>query len=275
MTAVASREPLVTIITPAHNAEPFIAAAIDSVRAQSWSNWEHIIVDDGSTDATDRICRSYAATDARIILRSTRNGGVSAARNLALAEARGEFLAFLDADDALTPDGIRARVRALEESGADVAGGRVALMDEGMAHVLRVYGSTYRGDFLRPLCRFDEGVFLGVFYVVRAASIRGAQFDTALRNSEDLLFWLSCCARRRLQYAGIDEDSYLYRHRPASASNNLAGWARAQPVLLRRIAAMDIGARNKFALLGRISRQLASYHGKRILGLTPRQFRGV
>lgn len=92
--------PLVSIITPVFNSAPWLAEMLASVRNQTFSNWEQILVDDGSTDGSDQIIERAAEADPRIrLLRMPHNGGPAKARNRAIDEARGQYLAFLDADD--------------------------------------------------------------------------------------------------------------------------------------------------------------------------------
>lgn len=100
--------PLVSIVLPVFNGEEFIAAGISSVCEQSYTKWELLIVDDGSTDRTSLICQEYAAKDSRIKLFRQKNGGVNSARAKGIDHATGEFLTFLDADDLLTSDAIIA-----------------------------------------------------------------------------------------------------------------------------------------------------------------------
>jgi glycosyltransferase involved in cell wall biosynthesis len=99
----AAKSPLVSVIVPAWNAGQTIAETLDSVRAQTFSDYEVIIVDDGSSDETAEIARRFCAADLRFTLVKQPNQGVSAARNLALDRARGEYIAFLDADDVWLP----------------------------------------------------------------------------------------------------------------------------------------------------------------------------
>lgn len=111
--------PLVSILLPAYNAERFLARAVASVREQTLTRWELLIVDDGSTDGTARLMADLAATDGRIrALTAGRNTGAAAARNLALAAAQGRFIAFLDADDTWLPGKLEAQVQHLTETGA-------------------------------------------------------------------------------------------------------------------------------------------------------------
>ena len=91
--------PAVSVITPAYNAAGFIGEMVDSVRAQTFEDWELVIVDDGSTDATLELLTEWGDRDGRIHVLHQGNRGPSAARNLAMRAARGAFFAFLDSDD--------------------------------------------------------------------------------------------------------------------------------------------------------------------------------
>lgn len=109
---------LVSIVVPCYNAERFLRETLDSALGQSYAHTEIIVVDDGSTDATAELIRSYAD---QLTVEFGPNRGASAARNSGTALARGEFIQYLDADDLLTPDAVADRVAALQRSGADVA----------------------------------------------------------------------------------------------------------------------------------------------------------
>ena len=95
----------ISIITPAYNAENFICETIKSVQQQTYTDWELLIVDDCSTDYTNVLAKDYAREDPRIrVLRPDANGGVAAARNFGLAQASGDYIAFVDSDDLWKPD---------------------------------------------------------------------------------------------------------------------------------------------------------------------------
>lgn len=94
---------LISIIVPAHNTENYISKCLDSIIAQTFTDWEAIIVDDGSKDNTGTICDEYAKNDNRFIVIHQENQGVVAARNNAIAFAKGEYLAFVDSDDYIAP----------------------------------------------------------------------------------------------------------------------------------------------------------------------------
>ncbi len=114
-----ARMDLVSIITPCYNAAPFVAETIQSVAAQTYPRIEHIVVDDGSTDASWEVIERYASNVTT--LRLERNRGGSYARNRGAELARGEFLMFLDADDMISPDTIEALATAAKQQPGSIA----------------------------------------------------------------------------------------------------------------------------------------------------------
>lgn len=116
-----STSPLVSIITPCYNAERFLPEHLASVAAQTWPHWEHVLVDDGSTDGTARILADAAAADPRRRVLTQANAGAHAARNAALATASGRYIAFLDADDVWLPDKLAAQIGFMAERGVGMS----------------------------------------------------------------------------------------------------------------------------------------------------------
>lgn len=108
---------LVSILIPAHNSAPWLAATLESALAQTWPDKEIIVVDDGSSDDSAAIARRYEPRGVRVLTQT--NQGAAAARNTALAHARGDYVQFLDADDLLAPDKIERQVRRLQSAGDD------------------------------------------------------------------------------------------------------------------------------------------------------------
>jgi glycosyltransferase involved in cell wall biosynthesis len=105
---------LVSVIIPAYNAAPFIEETIRSLYSQSYSNWEAIIVNDGSKDNTAFICGSF--TDRRVKTIHQANSGVATARNNGLAHAKGDYVVFFDADDLMAPGFLKARLQVMENN---------------------------------------------------------------------------------------------------------------------------------------------------------------
>ena len=124
---------LISVIVPVHNAAGTLEAAVSSVLAQTFSDFELILVDDGGTDGSPLLCEGLAQRDRRIRVFHMEDRGVSAARNLGLDAARGGRIAFLDADDILHPSMLQALSDLLDETGADYAGCGFEKRHEGEA----------------------------------------------------------------------------------------------------------------------------------------------
>lgn len=112
--------PTVSIIVPVHNAEAYLQECVDSVIAQSSTDWELILVDDGSTDSSSRMCDDFAAIDPRIKVVHKENGGPSSARNMGLDMANGRYYVFIDADDAINPRFLGLMTSMIADAGADI-----------------------------------------------------------------------------------------------------------------------------------------------------------
>lgn len=121
--------PTISIIIPVYNVEPYLARCLNSVLSQSFTDFEILLIDDGSTDASGKICDEYAIRDERIRVYHKPNGGVSSARNVGLKEAKGEWIYFVDADDEVLPDGLQALVDGIRDD-VDVVMGGLEKCDE-------------------------------------------------------------------------------------------------------------------------------------------------
>lgn len=150
---------MISIIVPVYNTEQYLPHCIDSILSQSFTDFELLLIDDGSTDGSGRICDAYAEKDSRIRVFHKKNGGVSSTRNLGLDEAKGEWICFVDADDWLEPQAVELLVKKQLETGADVvSGGRIAHCVDGnheiplkhcqtneemSSHMMGTYGGQY------------------------------------------------------------------------------------------------------------------------------------
>lgn len=112
---------MVSVIIPVYNAEAFLPSAVESVLSQTMTDWEIILVDDGSTDSSPLICDSLASSSARIHTIHKTNGGLSSARNAALDIAKGDYITFLDADDLLHPRALHLLLDAAIDADAEIS----------------------------------------------------------------------------------------------------------------------------------------------------------
>ena len=112
---------MISVIVPVYNVEPYLRQCIDSILAQNYTDFELILVDDGSSDNCSAICDGYAAKDSRIRVFHQENAGVSAARNAGITAARGEYIAFIDSDDWVVPTYLNRMYMQLIEHNADIS----------------------------------------------------------------------------------------------------------------------------------------------------------
>lgn len=124
--------PLISVIVPVYNIEKYLERCVNSIREQTYTNLEILLVDDGSTDGSGAICDKFAEEDDRIRVFHKENGGSSSARNLGIAEAKGEYLGFVDSDDYVSANMYELLVGAINEFQAEVAQvGRDEIDEEG------------------------------------------------------------------------------------------------------------------------------------------------
>jgi len=214
--------PTFTIVVPAYNASEFVTATLESALNQTFSDFEVIVVDDGSTDETAARVQEFVRRDSRIRLIHQSNGGIAAARNAALADGTGEFFALLDSDDIWFPDCLAQLLDVLR---------RRPEIDVLSANCLNM-GGREDGKPLRPvgqdrvidltlldLIRFEDSVcILSAFRRTLVDAI--GSFDSALGSSEDYDYWLRAAAAG----FGISFSPTplgQYRRRPDSVSANL------------------------------------------------------
>lgn len=136
--------PVISIVMPAHNAEKTIRNAVEDILAQTFRDFELVVVDDGSIDNTAHIVREYTVRDRRVLLVQQEQGGAAVARNLGIERAVGKYIVFLDADDAFSPEFLGSMVCAMDSEDADVC------VCEANAFDLRT-GTRY------PLVRLPDG----------------------------------------------------------------------------------------------------------------------
>lgn len=217
--------PMVSIIVPIYNAEQYLRRCVDSILNQEYTDFELLLVNDGSTDASGDICEEYGDRDPRVIVIQKENTGVSDSRNRALDRARGKYLQFLDSDDWITPDATRLFVRAAEEYGCDmvisdfyrVVGERLStkgdIEEEGVltreefaAHMMENPADFYYGVLWNKLYRRD---------IVEEHNLR---MDTDINWCEDFMFNLEYIRYAKVFYA-LHAPIYYYVKRKGSLAS--------------------------------------------------------
>jgi teichuronic acid biosynthesis glycosyltransferase TuaG len=210
-------EDLVSIVMPLYNKQAFLAEAVESVIQQGYSGWELIIVDDGSRDGSLAIAQEYARTEPRIrVVSLTENRGVSHARNIGIAKARGRYLAFLDSDDLWISSKLSVQVKFMKDSSAAFSFSQFRQMTpkgkfRASARVPRqvTYESLLRG-----------GNPIGCLTVMLDRAKVGEISMPNIRH-EDYVTWLAILKRGHVAF-GIKEDLAIYRISPLSVTGDKA-----------------------------------------------------
>ena len=205
-----AESPRLSVIMPAYNAEETIEAALDSLIAQSFKNWEAIIVDDGSNDATASIVARRVRLDCRLRSVSGAREGASAARNRGIAQARGEWMSFLDADDWVSPIFMERLLGALDAApGHQVAyGGYCRVMPDGSMTASVVDPRVQAAPF--PTFARSCAVTINSLVIQRQIVLNAGGFDTGLSTCEDWDLWQRV-SRAGAQWLMVDEQLAYYR----------------------------------------------------------------
>lgn len=230
--------PRVSVVTPCFNAAEFIDATIASLQAQSLTDWEMVVVDDGSSDGSPQ--RVEACGDARVRLLRQANAGPSAARNAGIAAARSEYIAFLDADDLALPQRLAAQAAVLDADPAlAVVASGFTWIDAAGAPLPSPHSWQYPFDLnaLRDWL-FDCPLVPSATMIRRAAWQAVGGFDPALRGGEDWHFWLRLVlAGQRM--AWLKEVVTLYRRLPTGLAADGVRMARDCTAVLCQVLERD------------------------------------
>jgi glycosyltransferase involved in cell wall biosynthesis len=204
-------EKLISVIMPAFNAERYIGQALDSVGSQTYQNWEILVTNDGGTDGTSRIVAEFAQRTSQLVrvLEHEQNLGLSAARNTAMRVARGDYIAFLDADDFWLPEHLESVCALLASGSADLAyaecfvfrntaSGEIELIPVSTIAVKDAPADLFRRNFINP----------------SGAAITRQLMDKvggfSLRRVEDLDYWIRA-ATLGFRIAATGKQTYYYR----------------------------------------------------------------
>lgn len=205
---------LVSIIMPSYNTGRFIRETIESVLAQSYSNWELIIVDDCSTDNTDYVVASFL-TDERIrYIKNEHNGGAAVSRNRALREAKGKWIAFLDSDDLWEPDKLQKQISFMKNNGYHFTYTNYIEIDEQS----KANGKSVTGPKRITKHGMYNYCWMGCLTVMYDADAVGLIQIADIKKNNDYAMWLKVCKKANCYL--LDETLASYRKRSGSISNH-------------------------------------------------------
>lgn len=217
--------PKISVIVPIYKVEQYLSCCIDSILAQTYKDFELILIDDGSPDNCGSICDGYAEKDERIIVIHQNNQGLSGARNSGMDIARGEFITFIDSDDVVTEDYLEELLRAIEKTKADIAVCRMQKFTDqeivdlrssvGERCEYKIYDKRtaiikiYEGSLELPVCAWGK--------LYKAETIEELRFPIGKLHEDDAMVPIMCyCANKIVT---IDLQMYCYRSRMGSIMN--------------------------------------------------------
>lgn len=244
------KRPLVSVIMPAYRASAYIAEAVRSVMAQTYPNWELLVIDDGSDDDTCAIVEGLAAADRRIrLLRTPENLGAAGSRNRGLDCAAGEYIAFLDSDDLWLPDKLQVQLERMESTGAGLCCCSYSIMDSA--------GNPAKKDYIVPETVTFEGLLrenvIGCSTVVLR---RGALGERRFRPDyfhEDYALWLQML-NEGIRAVGCARVLARWRYIPTSRSFDKRNAACSRWRIYRRYLGLpllrSLGLFTAYALAG-------------------------
>ncbi len=222
----------ISIITPVYNVRDYLEKCVESVLAQTMNDWELILVNDGSTDGSEKLCRALAAGDSRIRVLDQTNAGVGAARNAGLDAAAGEYITFLDSDDAYAPEHLERLYAAARESGAVVTACGAVSVDETGAEGTRFQPKPgrYEDDAVLPAFFLDSDGLYGCWNKLFPAEAAKKHRFPPYARAEDALY----CARVLAECPDMtvtEDATYRYFRRSGSATTGAVNARSVDQVL--------------------------------------------
>lgn len=208
-------KPIISIIVPVYNVEKYLRECLDSISCQTCTDWECLLIDDGSPDNSGAICDEYAVKDSRFKVFHKPNGGVSSARNLGLDMASGEWVTFIDSDDFISPtflEGLYAPIAKGER--LDLVHGGCTNWKDGKPSRINQFYEDYIGD--EPDYVFEKFRGLTVSKLFRLENVNHwfdglpLRFDEKMKIAEDMAFTLDYLLTVK-RYAFVSEVGYYYR----------------------------------------------------------------
>lgn len=212
--------PKISVIVPVYNVEKYLRRCIDSILAQTFTDFELLLIDDGSTDKSGEICDEYAKKDSRVRVFHKENGGVSSARNLGLDNAQGEWITFVDSDDKLDFYGLETLANNISVNTNIIIGAYYSCYDE-KKQLVEIFPGSYKSE------EYVDMILLGKVNVAFWAKLyRKKVFyhDTLnlpkdIKNSEDLITNMRIACSQNENVVIVNKAVYNYRvGRPNSAT---------------------------------------------------------
>lgn len=211
---------LISIITPLYNSEAFIAKTIHSILNQTHTNWELILIDDNSQDQTIAIVTSFVNQNPNIkLLQNKENVGAALSRNKGIEEAKGDYIAFLDADDLWKPEKLEKQLSFMEANDCDVCFSSYEHINEAGEPLHKCIKALPVLTYKKYLKSNYIGNLTGIYNAKRLGKIKSPN----LRKRQDWLLWLAAIKKSGKPAKSVQESLAYYRVRENSMSSNKFG----------------------------------------------------
>ena len=244
---------MVSIITPVYNSEAYLSDCINSVLNQNYTDWEHILVDDCSTDGSSRIIKKYASQDSRIIYcKLLTNSGPGIARNKAIEMAKGRYIAFLDCDDIWFPQKLEKQVDFMKKNAFRFTFTSYVHMDESGRYRDKIVIAPKEVSYKSALFKNPIGCLTAMY----DSEFYGKQYMPSLRKRQDYALWLKLLKRSNAY--GIQECLAGYRLQKKSVSSNKLSLIKYEWLIYRKEEKLNF-FKSIFYLLSAIFLKLKSY----------------
>ena len=222
------KNPEISIIMPVYNSEKYLGKCIDSVLSQTFSDFELLLVDDGSSDHSPRLCDDYAQKDIRVKVIHKDNGGVSSARNMGLSAVRGGYLCFFDSDDTLEPNALQLMYEIISNGNYDLVIAGYNRYDEDST---KIFGMSQKEvealsidlalkEMYHPKDEEYQGYLWNKMFRIDIIKNAGLKFNESIAFNEDRLFITQyiCNSNRDVAYTTTPVYNYVVRTSGAMGS---------------------------------------------------------
>ena len=226
------KDSLISIVIPIYNAEKYLEECLNSIKNQTYKNIEVIMVNDGSKDNSETICKRFSEDDTRFRYFTKVNGGVSSARNLGLDNVKGEYITFIDADDWIAEKHLELLINSIKKTNSDIGVSSYKEFNNKDTYYIRVY--TKQEKNLLNFEKMNRDKFLSLFPKLMSANVcfnnavsklfrkdlvKNLRFDTSIKYGEDLDFYFRLYLNvDSISY--VDELTYVYRIHGDSTTSN-------------------------------------------------------
>jgi len=215
--------PLITVIVPVYGVEPYLRKCVDSIVAQTYTNLEIILIDDGSPDNCGKICDEYAERDKRVMVVHKENGGLSDARNAALNIMRGEYVAFVDSDDWVLPDYVKDMHENMARYESDISlSGTVYVYENNRRDMVLAINNTdglYTQKEAVEKLFYQKGIYPSACSkLYRAELFKNIRYPKGKLNEDSATTYKIFCLCEKISFSKAS--NYCYLQRTGSIENN-------------------------------------------------------